>query len=88
MILGPSCPILVRSRCPKNYRPSCLGPRFCWAEWSGPSCLWAELSVIRPGSEALPSNTTFCERSESNELTSTVARPDVMTRLVVVEILI
>ena len=34
-------------RCPKNYGPSCLGPRFCWAEWSGPSCLWVELSVIR-----------------------------------------
>ena len=34
-------------RCPKNYGPSCLGSRFYWAEWSGPSCLWAELSVIR-----------------------------------------
>ena len=34
-------------RCPKNYGPSCPGPRFYLAEWSGPSCLWAELSVIR-----------------------------------------
>ena len=33
-------------RCPKSYGPSCLGPRVYWAEWSGPSCLWAELSVI------------------------------------------
>ena len=33
-------------RCPKNYGPSCLGPRFYLAEWSGPSCLWADLSVI------------------------------------------
>ena len=48
MILGPSCSILdVGPRCPKNYGPSCLGPRFYWAEWSCPSCLWAELSVIR-----------------------------------------
>ena len=30
----------------KKYGSSCLGPRFYWAEWSGPSCLWAELSVI------------------------------------------
>ena len=30
----------------KNYGPSCLGTRFCWAEWSDPSCLWAGFSVI------------------------------------------
>ena len=41
MFLGP--------RCPKKHGPSCLGPRFYWAEWSGPSCLLVELSVNRPG---------------------------------------
>ena len=44
MILGPSCPKLGRDVI--KYGPSRLGPRFYWAEYSGPSCLWAELSVI------------------------------------------